>query len=77
MRSNEFVAFIPVNEAMAKKKGWGQMPLPGLVAALEKRGRVVRADEDYLDDAKSSANRDGSGGRFVPGELFHEWILTI
>jgi hypothetical protein len=29
-------AIIPVDEAMAKKKRWGRMPLPGLVTALEK-----------------------------------------
>jgi hypothetical protein len=49
MTSEELVAFIPVDQAMAKKNRWGAMPLPGLVKALEAQtgGRVVRSDKDY------------------------------
>ena len=40
------VAMIPVNEQMAKKKGWGHMPLPELEAALRERAQIVlRADQ--------------------------------
>lgn len=40
-------AIIPVDEAEAKKKRWGQMPLPDLIAALEKKapGMVLRTDQ--------------------------------
>jgi metallo-beta-lactamase superfamily protein len=41
------VAMIPVDEAMAKKKRWNQMPLGDLVTALEQRakGAVIRVDQ--------------------------------
>ena len=41
------VAMIPVDAAMAKKKGWGHMPLDELVTALGKRakGVVLRVDK--------------------------------
>ena len=40
------VAMLPVDEEMAKRKGWTQMPLPELVTALEQRasGGVLRVD---------------------------------
>jgi hypothetical protein len=43
-------ATIPVDHDMAVKKGWGKLPLPSLVEALEAaiqgRGRVLRTDQD-------------------------------
>jgi hypothetical protein len=41
------IAAIPVDEAMARKRRWGRMPLPALLAALQKRaaGAVVRSDK--------------------------------
>jgi hypothetical protein len=78
MRKDEFVAFIPVDHAMAIKKRWGNMPLPGLVDALKARsdGCVVRIDEDYTSkpgDAKTTA--------FVKNlktdPLFYEWTMPI
>src|SRR5262249_22785415 len=46
MASDDLVAFIPVDEAMAKTKHWNNMPLAGLLKELETRshGRVVRID---------------------------------
>jgi hypothetical protein len=40
------VAAIPVDEAMARKRRWNAMPLPGLVARLEEMtgGRLLRSD---------------------------------
>jgi len=41
-------AVIPVDEAMAKKKRWGQMPLPLLIDALNRQirnGAVLRTDQ--------------------------------
>jgi hypothetical protein len=40
-------AIIPVDEKEALKKRWGRMPLPDLIAALEKKapGRVLRTDQ--------------------------------
>jgi hypothetical protein len=44
-------AIIPVDEEEAKKKRWGRMPLPDLIAALEKAiekngpGMVLRTDQ--------------------------------
>jgi hypothetical protein len=42
------VAAIPVNEEMAKKKGWGHMPSKPLVSALNQKtnGFVLRSDAD-------------------------------
>jgi len=47
MISPELHAMIPVNEVMAKKKKWGEMPLPSLLVALNDAtdGRFVRADD--------------------------------
>jgi hypothetical protein len=40
------IAMIPVNEEMAKKKGWDHIPLTDLVTALEEHARtVIRADK--------------------------------
>ncbi|WP_206035680.1 MBL fold metallo-hydrolase [Roseomonas sp. HF4] len=40
------IAAIPVDEAMARKRRWNAMPLPGLVARLEEMtgGRLLRSD---------------------------------
>ncbi len=79
MRTDEFVAFIPVNHEMAAKKHWGNMPLPGLVEALNKRssGRVVRIDEDYA----VPKGGDGTAANFVKNlrtePLFYEWTMPI
>jgi hypothetical protein len=49
MSRDGFVAFLPVDHAMAKEKGWKRMPLPSLVEELRERaeGRLVRIDEDF------------------------------
>ncbi len=46
MMDNLRIAAIPVDHAMAVKKRWGQMPLPALVDALEKKteGGLLRSD---------------------------------
>jgi len=46
-------AIIPVDEAEAKKKHWGDMPLPDLIAALEKKapGMVLRTDQEPVNRA--------------------------
>lgn len=52
MTNADLSAFIPTNEADAKKVGWGQMPFAGILAALEERcgGRVLRADDPWVAD---------------------------
>ncbi|MBI4903589.1 MAG: hypothetical protein HY820_08140 [Acidobacteria bacterium] len=47
MVHDDLVAMIPVNHEMAKKKGWGKMPLPDLVDRLEQKthGRLLRIDD--------------------------------
>ena len=44
-------AIIPVDEVEAKKKRWGSMPLPDLIAALEKKvpGMLFRTDQEPAD----------------------------
>jgi len=48
MVSDELVAMIPVDHAMAVKKRWGRMPLPDLVSRLQEKthGRVLKVDDD-------------------------------
>ncbi len=38
-------SFIPTDETMAKKVGWGAIPAPGLVARLAEKGSVTRSDQ--------------------------------
>lgn len=49
MSRDGFVAFLPVDQQMAERKGWNRMPLPSLVNELRERaeGRLVRIDEDF------------------------------
>ncbi len=86
MPDGELVAFIPVNEKMAKKKRWNHMPLPGLVKELEKRarGRVVRIDEHYDDRGKTDESNfkqpiDSFAadffGKLGADRLYYEWTL--
>jgi hypothetical protein len=50
MSHPDFAAFIPTNEADAKKVKWGEMPLPAIVDELGRRAakRVIRADDPWL-----------------------------
>jgi hypothetical protein len=52
MNSPDLAAFIPTNEADAKKVGWGEMPFHDILRALAERtaGRVVRADDPWIGD---------------------------
>ncbi len=58
MTSPDLAAFIPTNQADAKKVGWGEMPFEPLLTDLEKRtsARVVRADDPWLKQAADPAN---------------------
>jgi hypothetical protein len=69
-------AFIPVDQAMAMKKGWAQMPLPALLDALRARcgERVVRIDE-ALPAGLADLSEGPAGGPF--GTLFHEWTVRL
>jgi Metallo-beta-lactamase superfamily len=60
-------AIIPVDEMEAKKKRWGSMPLPDLIAALEKKapGMIFRTDQEPV-------NRPGN---FVINDNYFEVIL--
>ena len=50
-------AIIPVDEVEAKKKRWGSMPLPDLIAALEKKvpGMLFRTDQEPADRPENVA----------------------
>jgi hypothetical protein len=50
-------AIIPVDEVEAKKKRWGSMPLPDLIAALEKKvpGMLFRTDQEPVDRPENVA----------------------
>ncbi len=79
MRTDDFVAFIPVDHAMAVKKRWGKMPLPGLVDALKERskGRVVRIDEDYAVPSGDKGTAATFAKNLKTAALFYEWTMPI
>jgi hypothetical protein len=50
-------AIIPVDEEEAKKKRWGRMPLPDLIAALENKQppvSVLRTDQDPVNSSNQA-----------------------
>jgi hypothetical protein len=53
-------AIIPVDEKEALKKRWGRMPLPDLIAALEKKapGMVLRTDQKPANPPNNVVTRD-------------------
>ncbi len=55
-------AMISVNECMAHKKRWGQMPFPDLLKALQSHtnGRSVRADQPIPPEAQAKVKK-GNG----------------
>lgn len=67
-------AFIPVDEAMAKKKGWSRMPLPSLVEALQKRcgDNLVRIDRDISPKASGI-----SAGSKNDMDLYYDWVRDL
>jgi hypothetical protein len=54
MTSPDLSAFIPTNKLDALKVHWGEMPYDAILTALEAKakGRVIRADDPWLADAK-------------------------
>jgi hypothetical protein len=81
MQSDDLVAFVPVDHEMAKKKGWGRMPLPNLMKELKARtqGRVVRADEEYLPETRKGKAFAVTLTRGPKGkeDLFYEWTMPM
>ena len=53
MTSADLSAFIPTNEADAKKVGWGEMPYHSILTALAAKtaGRTIRADDAWIRQA--------------------------
>jgi hypothetical protein len=72
--SPDLVAFIPTDEELAKKVGWGRMPLPGLIQALDSRagGRVVRTDREFSARADASDEIRAFEGKLTRTELYYE-----
>ncbi len=62
MKSRELFAFIPTNQADAKKVKWGAMPFKDLLKTLEAKtnGRVIRADDDWLKSGVVPSHVSGS-----------------
>ena len=79
------VAFIPVDHGMAVKKHWGQMPLPGLLDALnDKAQSVVRVDmdpqaaPDVIKAGKTFQQRFAPDGTAQQNEpLYYEWSASL
>lgn len=72
--AEDLVAFIPTDEEMARKVGWGRMPLPSLVEALGSRtgGRVVRADRDFSAGASPGAQLEAFARELKATDLYYE-----
>lgn len=72
MNAEGFVAFIPVDQGMARKVGWGEMPLAAILTALTRqtKGCWIRTDEDFTpgDNAEAQA----FAARLKQTELFYE-----
>ncbi len=86
MRADDLVAFIPVDEEMAKRKHWNRMPLANLLKALDERAkyRVVRVDKEFNAEADMdkdpNRNRDAARAfarRLRTTELYHEWSMPL
>jgi hypothetical protein len=73
MAADGLVAFVPVDESMARQFGWGRMPLTSLMSALAEQagGRAVRTDRAY-DHAPGS---DPSWLRTT--DLYYEFVVTL
>jgi hypothetical protein len=65
MTHPDLAAFIPTNAVDAQKVGWGAMPFPAILAALERRaeGRVIRADDPWIKQGPAPSFKG------VPGAL--------
>lgn len=76
--TGDLVAFIPTDENLAKSVGWGRMPLPGLMQALEERsgGRVVRTDQDFAAPAEASVELRAFAGSLRRTDLFYELDIS-
>jgi hypothetical protein len=77
MPKTGLTAFVPVDHDMAVKKGWGQMPLPGLVDALHERcgDQLVRIDQPLppgIVDVVAGPETDG-----ITGPLYYEWSTAL
>ena len=50
MTDPDLIAFIPTDEAMAKKVRWSDIPATGLLTRLEAKthGRIIQSDRDWL-----------------------------
>jgi hypothetical protein len=79
------VAFIPVDQKMATKKHWGQMPLPGLIGALQDKARsIVRLDEPLIGGPEFSVAKKAFRKRIAPDgtpqlnePLYYEWRFPV
>jgi hypothetical protein len=79
------VAFIPVDHAMAVKKHWGHMPVPGLIDALKDKAQsIVRVDEALQGQPGVVAAKKPFSKRFSPDgtiqenePLYYEWSAAL
>jgi len=76
MPPRSVVAFIPVDQQMAARKRWFEMPLPHLIDALREHcgNAVIRMDE-ALPVGVQEVSAGGEGGRF--GSLYYDWTHAL
>jgi hypothetical protein len=72
--AEDLIAFIPTDEVVAKKVGWGRMPLPSLVTALglHTKGRVVRADQAFTPVPAGGEVAEDFARRLKQTDLYYE-----
>lgn len=70
----DLIAFVPTDEDVAKKVGWGRMPLPSLITALDRHtgGRVARSDKPYVPPANANDAAKAFESALKQTELYFE-----
>jgi hypothetical protein len=77
MVSPDLVAFIPVDRAMARQKGWDEMPLPGLVTTLQAKtkNRLLQSDEPF--QASDNIESQNFGTSLEQAPLYFEHRVPL
>ena len=78
MTGPDLVAFLPVVEEMARKKGWGKMPFQPLLRRLDEKtaGRIFRSDKAVAET--DAADRGGGKWKITlgPEGLYVDYTLS-
>ena len=78
MTSPDLVAFIPTDEAMAKRVHWSDIPATSLLSELKRRtsGRVIQSDRPWIQEP-DRPKEVGPGGSLRSLEVFPKMRVTM